>query len=140
MIKTDLTSLQEHPEKYKGKWVIVTTELKSLVNNPKNYQGKNIEVTGLVKLESFDFRRINGWSFILKDKEGNSVRCYEQEYRVESWTIPELVLRRAEKEKKPVTVVGKFEGSQRIELDWMEYEGQHYDTDYKPPNIQFSIF
>ncbi len=140
VVKTDLKSLQEHPEKYKGKRVIVTTELKSLVSTTTNYQGKDVEVTGFVALDGFNFRGVNDWSFILKDEEGNSVRCYEQEYRVESWIMPELVLRRAEKEKKPIKVVGRFERKLRIELDWIEYEAQHYDTDYKPPNLTFPIF
>ena len=140
MVKTDLKSLNENPEKYKGKWVIVTTDLKSVVDDPKAYRGKNIELTGYVKLDSFGFEGINGWSFILKDVEGKSVRCYEWEYRVSGWIMPEMALRRAEKENEPVIVVGKLEGGLKIELDWIEYKGQHYDTDYKPPGIPLPIF
>jgi hypothetical protein len=140
MVKTDLKSLNENPEKYKGKRVIVTTDVKSLVDDPKAYRGKNIELTGYVKLDSFYFRGINDWSFILKDVEGKSVRCYEWEYRVSSWIMPEMALRRAEKENEQVTVVGKLEGGLKIELDWIEYKGQHYDTDYKPMGIPLPIF
>ena len=140
IVKTDLKSLNENPEKYKGKWVIVTTDLKSVVDDPKAYRGKNIELTGYVKLDSFGFRGINDWSFILKDVEGKSVRCYEREYRVDGWIMPEMALRRAEKENEQVTVVGKLEGGLKIELDWIEYKGQHYNTDYKPPAILLPFF
>ena len=27
-----------------------------------------------------------------------------------------------------------------IELDWIEYEGQHYDTDFKPPQFWVPFF
>ena len=140
MVKTDLKSLNENPEKYKDKRVIVTTDLKSVVDNPKAYRGKKIELTGYVKLDRFDFSGINGWSFILKDVEGKSVRCYEREYRVNGWIRPEIALRQAEKENKQVTVVGKLEGGLKIELDWIEYEGQHYDTDFKPQGIPPLVF
>lgn len=140
MVKTDLKSLNENPGKYKGKWVIVTTDIKSIVDDPKAYRGKNIEFSGYVKLDTFGFTGINGWSFILKDIEGKSVRCYEWEYRVSSWIMPEMALRRAEKENEQVTVVGKLEGGLKIELDWIEYKGQHYDTDYKPMGIPLPIF
>jgi len=138
MVKTDLKSLNENPEKYKGKWVIITTDLKSVADDPKAYRGKHIELTGYVKLDGF--RGINGWSFILKDVAGKSLRCYEREYRVDSWIMPEMALRQAEKENAQVTVVGKFEGGLKIELDWIEYKGQHYDTDYKPPMVLLPIF
>ena len=140
MVKTDLKSLNENPEKYKGKWVIITTDLKSVVDDPKAYRGKNIELTGYVKLDRFDFKGFYGWSFILKDVEGRSLRCYEREYRVDGWIMPEMALRRAEKESEQVTVVGRLEGGQKIELDWIEYKGQHYNTDYKPPGIPLPIF
>jgi hypothetical protein len=140
MVKTDLKSLNENPEKYKGKWVIVTTDLKSVVDNPKAYRGKNIELTGYVKLDNFGFTGINDWSFMLKDVEGNSLRCYEWEYRVYGWIMPEMALRQAEKENGPVTVQGKLEGDFKIELRWIEYKGQHYNTDYKPPGIWLPFF
>ena len=140
MVKTDLKSLNENPEKYKGKWVIVTTDIKSVVDNPKAYRGKNIEFSGYVKLDTFGFTGINGWSFILKDVEGKLVRCYESEYRVDGWIMPEMALRQAEKENGQVTVQGKLEGSLKVELRWIEYKAQHYNTDYKPPAIPFPIF
>jgi len=130
LVKTDLKSLKENPDEYKGKRVVVTTDLKSVVEEPEDYFGKNIEVTGYVNLNGL--RRSGDWGFILRDEEGRSVRCYEWKYRVESWIMPSMALRRAEKENGQVTVVGKLEKDLEIELDWVEYKDQHYDTDYIP--------
>lgn len=130
LVKTDLKSLSENPLQYKGKQVVVVTDIKSLVENPEDYYGKRVEITGYVRLNGF--RRTGDWGFILEDEEGRSVKCYEWKYRVEAWILPSVALRRAEREKAPVTVVGKVGKSLKIELDWIEYGDQHYDTDYLP--------
>jgi hypothetical protein len=132
MVKTDLKSLLADPEKYKGSEVIVTSDIKSVLGDKKAYLGRKVELKGYV--EFYGLRRLDPWHFILKDEEGNAVTCYEWEYRVRSWTIPEVTLRQAQKQHQEVTVVGRVESS-RIELDWIEYQGQIIDTDYKPPYI-----
>ncbi len=130
LVKTDLKSLNANPDEYKGKRVVVTTDLKSVVEKPEDYLGKKIELTGYVKTNGF--RRTGDWGFILKDEEERSVRCYEREYRIRSWNMPSMALRRAARQNGQVTVVGKLEKDLEIELDWIEYEGLHYDTDYIP--------
>lgn len=130
MVKTDLKSLNENPGQYKGKRVVLTTDLRNLVEKPEDYFGKKVEVTGYVRINGF--RRAGDWAFTLEDKEGRSVRCYEWKYRVESWIMPSMALRRAERENGQVTVVGKLEKDLEIELDWIEYKDQHYNTDYIP--------
>ena len=138
IVKTDLKSLQENPEKYKGKKVIITADIKSVVEAPGAYWGKRIEISGYVKTDGF--RRTKDWGFILEDQEGRSILCNEREYRVTSWLMPVMALRRAEKENKQVTVEGKLLRNLEIELDWIEYEGQHYDTDFKPPQFRVPFF
>lgn len=138
VVKTDLKSLNNNPEAFKGKRVIVMTDIKSIIESPAAYLGKKIELSGYVKLDRF--WRINDWSFILKDEAGRQVSCYEQEYRISGWIMPEMALRQAEQKHEKVTVVGKFEKSKKIELDWIEYKGQHFDTDYKPPEIGAPFF
>ena len=132
VVKTDLKSLLADPEKYKGSEVIVTSDIKSVLQDKKAYRDRKVELKGYV--ESYDFRRFDPWHFVLKDKEGNAITCYEWEYRVRSWNIPEVILRQAQKKHEEVTVVGRVESS-RIELDWIEYQGQIIDTNYKPPYI-----
>jgi hypothetical protein len=138
IVKADLKSLQENPEKYKGKKVIITADIKSVVEAPEAYRGKRIEISGYVKTDGF--RRTKDWGFLLEDQEGRSILCNEREYRVTSWLMPVMALRRAEKENKQVTVEGKLLKNLEIELDWIEYEGQHYDTDFKPPQFWVPFF
>jgi len=130
LVKTDLKSLNENPLQYKGKMVVVTTDVRSLVEKPEDYCGKKVELNGYVRLNGF--RRTGDWGFILEDEEGRSIRCYEWKYRVESWIMPSMTLRRAARENGQVTIVGRVEKDREIELDWIEYENEHYDTDYLP--------
>jgi len=129
LVTIDLKSFNANPEAYKGKRVVVATDLRSLVEEPEDYLGKDIEVTGYVRLKGL---RGSYWGFVLEDEDGRSVTCYEWNYRVDSWISPSMAIRRAAREKEHVTVVGKVGRDLEIELDWIEYQGQHYDTDYKP--------
>ena len=130
LVKTDLESLSANPAQYEGKRVIVTTDVRSLIEKPEDYWGRKVEVTGYVEINGL--RRSGDWEFILRDDEGRSVKCYEWKYRVESWILPSMALRRAASENGQVTVVGKVEKDLEIELDWIEYKDEHYDTDYIP--------
>lgn len=138
IVKTDLKSLQENPEAYKGKKLIIIADIKSVVEAPEAFLNKKIELMGYVTLDGF--RKTNDWSFILKDEKDRQVRCYEREYRITSWIMPEMALRQANQGKEKVTVLGKFEKNGKIELDWIEYKGQHFNTDYKPPEVRVPFF
>jgi hypothetical protein len=50
VVKTDLKSLQENPEAYKGKKVIVIESIKSVVEAPEAFLDKKIEIMGYVTL------------------------------------------------------------------------------------------
>ena len=130
--------LNENPEAYKGKKLIVIADIKSVVEAPEAFLNKKIELMGYVMLDGF--RKTNDWSFILKDEKDRQVRCYEREYRITSWIMPEMALRQANQGKEKVTVVGKFEKNGKFELDWIEYKGQHFNTDYKPPEVRVPFF
>ena len=134
MIKTDLQSLKDNPEKYQGKIVIITTDIKSVFEAPEAYLGKKIELKGYVEYKGF--REFRNWNFILKDKEGRSIRCYEREYRVEAWIIPVMAIRKAARNNEQLTVVGKLQKGLKIELDWIEYEGLIIDTEFKPFRVK----
>jgi hypothetical protein len=138
LVKTDLKSLKENPQEYEGKTVVVTTDLKSLAEKPEDYLGRKVELTGFVEYNGF--RKFHHWNFFLKDEEGRSVRCYEREYRVDAWLWPVVTAKRAARENKPLTIVGRLHPNLMIELDWIEYEGIHIDTDHKPPGFAFPHF
>jgi hypothetical protein len=125
MIKTDLKSLNENPEKYKGKRVIVTTNLKSVVDSPEAYLGKRIELAGYVRATRFE--EPNEWSFILEDKSERSIKSYVEGYEDANLIMHELALGKAVKENELVTVVGEFQKGPRLELEWIEAEGLEYN-------------
>ena len=128
IVRTDLKTFLENPEEYHDKRVVITTDIKSIIENPTPYVGKLIELSGFVEYgrKGFD------WYFVLKDEEGRRITCYEREYRNYPWRRADMVVRRAERENKKIVTVGILEKSKEIELDWIEYNGEFIDTDYKP--------
>lgn len=134
-VKTDLLSLFENPKEYRGKRIIIATDLKSVVEDPAAYLDRRIELAGYVVYNGH--RGFYSWNFFLKDTDGRTIRCYEREYRIRSWIVPVWALRRAERKNEQITAVGKLQTGLELELDWIEYQGQTIDTDYKPPQIGF---
>ena len=63
IVKTDLKSLQENPEAYKGKKLIITTDIKNVVETPDVFVDKKIEVSGYVILDGFR-KTDDDWSFV----------------------------------------------------------------------------
>ncbi|MBW1829951.1 MAG: hypothetical protein JRI74_11090 [Deltaproteobacteria bacterium] len=125
VVRTDLESLSDSSEWYSI--VIVTTEIESVMDNPEAYAGRTVELSGYVKERSVEI--YNGWSFILEDARSNSINCYEWEFNDADLTELEIVLRQAMKEDEEITIVGKFEKGQNIELESIEARGQTYPTD-----------
>lgn len=126
MVKTTLNDLNENPEKYRGKRVMVTTDLENIVNAPTPYVGKRIELSGYLK--ETNFGENNVWNFILKDKAGRSVRCYVKQYEEIDLTNHELALGLASMEDESVTVVGSLEKDQSINLEWVQVGSLVYST------------
>jgi len=49
------------------------------------------------------------------------------------WIWPLTVVRETARRNKELTVTGNFKKGRTIELDWLEYEGRNFDTDFLPP-------
>ena len=128
IVKTDLNSFNQDPEQYKDKRVIITTEIESILKDPTSFIKRDIEISGLVRRNPRGFE----WGFSIRDEKGNSLECYETEYRISPWLRVDQAIKRAELKKEKVTVVGKLGTGLQIELDWIEYEGDVMDTDFKP--------
>jgi hypothetical protein len=104
-----------------------TTDIESVLDTPNAYIGKKIELAGYIKEKQFsDFK---DWGFILSDKSGRAITCYEFETREVDFTVQEIVLRRAKKKNELVTVVGKLRNGPRLELETFETGGETYNTD-----------
>ncbi len=115
IVKTNLRSLNENPERSKGKGVIVTTDIKSIVEKEEAYIGNKIELAGYIKEKKFsDFK---DWGFVLNDKSGTTITCYEFETRDVNFIVHEIALRQAKKGNVLVTVIGELRKGPRIELE-----------------------
>ena len=134
-VKTDLQTFQQYPEQFKGKRVILTASLEQVMAHPDAYVGKKVELTGPVI--SKGFWGPPDWDFLLTDGKDRTIRCYEHTYRVDAWILPVMAIKRAARQNEMVTVVGKLQRNLEVELDWIEYEGQHFDTDYLPSAIPY---
>ena len=66
------------------------------------------------------------------DEESSFLYCYEKRYRADVWIWPLNAVRQAAYHEKELTVVGKFQKGMTLELDWIEYDGQRFDTDFLP--------
>jgi len=131
VVKTDLQSVEENPDTYKGDQVVIATDLRSVVENPDAYLDKRIELKGFVEYRETPLRPY--WHFLLKDEDGRSLKCYERRYNNDVWEWPLTAVRKAKKNKEQLTVVGWLEKGRALELDWVEYDGKTIDTDYLPP-------
>lgn len=119
----------------KDKQVIFTADIAAVAESQEEYAGKRVELSGYV--DYVGFWASPYWNFVLKDENGVTIECYERNYHVDAWILPVKAVQRADRKDEKVTVVGRLEGKRRLELDWIEYEGQHYNTDYKPSFIGF---
>ncbi len=133
VVKTDLETYLENPGDFEGKQVIFITEISSVVDDLDAYRGKRVELSGNV--EYVGFWASSYWNFLLKDGDDVSIKCYERNYHHYAWIMPVNAMKRAERDNGIVTVVGRVESGPKLELDWIEYEGQEYNTDYRPANI-----
>jgi hypothetical protein len=133
VVKTDLQSLNENPEDFEGKEVIITAALNTVTENPDAYLYKKIELKGYVVYKE----PWSGlyWNFILIDEDGNAVNCDERWYRTDIWIWPLTAVRHARNKNEQLTVVGRFQKGRTLELDWIEYDGQMFDTDFLPPRM-----
>jgi len=134
IVETDINSFMQNPRKYEGKKVVIVTTIKDIQKRPDLFIGKEVKIKGFVRY--LGFRGFPYWNFIIKDKEGNSIRCYEREYRIEAWIVPVTALRDAQKNKDILVAVGRLKRKDLLELDWIEYKGQMIDTDFKPVSLR----
>jgi hypothetical protein len=132
-VTVDYAEYREEPERYREADAIVRTDLPTLLASGETLEGRQVELSGAV-----DYRGHTGffyWHFYLAGPGGERVRCYEREYRVDSWVYARNLARRADSDGGTLKAVGRYEPPLGIELDWIEYDDQHVDTDYMPPRF-----
>ncbi len=130
VVEVNTKSFVQNPKKYIDKDIILITNIEEIQKRPRLMIGKKVKIKGYV--DYIGFRNFPYWNFILKDKQGNLIKCYETRYRIDAWIIPVMALREAQKNKDIIIVVGKLKKKDLLELDWIEYKGQKIDTDELP--------
>ena len=136
IVRTDLASIRANPEAFADKRVILKTDIMELIHNPTPYDSMEIEVSGIVSKYSTGI----DWGFYLEDTSGARVECYEYEYRHSPWVMVDAVVNRARDSHENMTVAGFFKKGFGIELNWIEYQGQTYYTNYKPDVLGLPAF
>ncbi len=132
-VVVDYAEYRTAPERYAEADAIVRTDLATLLSNADTLAGRRVELAGQV-----DYRGHFGYFyllFFLTDVQRQTMRCYEREYRVDSWIWARTLARRADTDDGTLKVAGRYKPPQGLELDWIEYKGHHVDTDYHPPRL-----
>jgi len=128
LVKTNIDSYLKNQEDYKGKKIVFTAELEDILKRYELYKNKEIELTA--PLAYFGERRFWTWYLIL-EKDGKKIRCYETKYRLYPGRNALLLLSQARSKGGEVTVRGrlKYDG---IELDRLIYKGYVVNTNDRP--------
>ncbi len=128
LVKTTMDSYLKNQEYYKGKRVVFTTDLEDLLERYELYRNKEVELTA--PLAYFGKRKFWTWYLIL-EKNGKKIRCYETRYRLYPGQDALFLLLQARSEGGEVTVRGvpMYGG---IELNRIIYKNSVVATNYKP--------
>ena len=136
LVRVDMDSYMHNKEYYEGKRVVFTTDLENVVSKYKVYQGKEVEISAPVTY--FGRNNFRTWYLVL-EKEGKKIRCYEDEYRIYSGRDALFLIRRAKREGKEVTVRGRLTRD-GIELNRLTYKEYCVNTNSKPPEMRIPKF
>ena len=138
-VRATLEEVLADPEAYEGSALIITASISDVLENRSLYQDRRIEVTG--ELTYYGNRSFWTWYLMLADQQ-HELRCYTSYYRVSVGRDAEVMMLRAAREKKPLTVNGLLRND-GIDISEIQYEGQIVRPEFKPPvlyNVPASIY
>ena len=137
-VRATLDDVLSDPEAYEDCELIITASIRDVLENHSLYQDRLIEVTGeLTYSGSLSFWT---WYLMLAVQE-NELRCYTNHYRLSVGRDAEVMMQRAAKEKKLLTINGVLRND-GIDIREILYEGQLVRPKFKPPvlyNVPGSI-
>ena len=117
-IRVDADNYMQNPAHYEGKHTLISVELKDILENYELFEGKDIEV--MASVTHFEKRDSPGW-YLTLEKDGNSIRAYEDDYQRFVPRDAVYLARWAKREGGDVIARGKvMEG--RIELNHLSYK------------------
>ena len=129
MIRVDADSYLHNRPLYEEKNTIIIVDLKEVLEKYELFQDKDIEVTA--PLTHFEKKDSPAW-FLTLEKDGEKLRCYEDDYR---HFVPNDALhlaRLAKREGGEVTAIGRLKKG-GIELDQLTYKKLIVNTNDIPP-------
>lgn len=130
-VRVDLDTYLQHIGRYSGKNIIITASIEDLQKRYGLYKGQEVEVTGLVAY--YGDKSFWTW-YIMLEKNGEAVRCYAHQYRVEPGSDALHMMRWAQSEKGEITVQGKLRND-GIEIVYLKYKGDTVTPYYKPTDL-----
>jgi hypothetical protein len=131
IIRVDMDTFKEHQAFFEEKSVLITTELKAVKEEYSLLEGNYIELTAPVAY--FGDRKFRTW-YLLLEKDGETLRCYESKYRLYPERNAVFLLRKARHEGGEITVRGKlyYDG---IELNYLIYKNYIVTTNYRAKRL-----
>lgn len=138
-VRAPLDHVLSDPGAYEDCELIVTASIRDVLENHSLYQDRRIEVTG--ELAYYGSRSFWTWYLMLADQQ-SELRCYTNHYRLSVGRDAEVMMQRAAKEKKPLTINGVLRND-GIDIREILYEGQMVRPKFKPPvlyNVPGSMY
>jgi len=124
LIKVDIDTYLKNQVQYKDKNVVIVTTLKEVMAHYDLYKGKDIELSAPVTY----YGKSLFWTwYLMLEKDGMKLRCYEDKYRHYPDPLAVDVGLRARSSGDEVTVRGKLY-SDGISLDRIIYDGYDINT------------
>jgi hypothetical protein len=134
MIRVDADTYMQNREFYDGKNVLIDTTLENVLAQYLQYEGKNVELAAPVS--SYRDWGMSGW-YIILERDGIKLRCYEENYRYYlPWKALYLV-RWAKSEGGEVTARGKVR-KDGIELCALTYKSLSVNTNAVPIGYDYN--
>ena len=117
LIRVDADSYIRNPAMYEGQYILITADLGEVLEHYELLQGLDIEIDAF--LTHFEKRNTPSW-FVTLEKDGNTIRAYEDNYGRFVPATADYLARWAKKEGGTVTAQGKLM-SWGMELDQLTY-------------------
>ena len=124
LIRVDAETYMRNPAMYEGQYILISADLGEVLEHYELLQGLDIETDAFVT--HFEERDTPSW-FVTLEKDGNTIRAYEDNYSRYVPATADYLARWAKKEGGTVTAKGKLM-SWGMELNQLTYRGLIVNT------------
>lgn len=117
LIRVDTETYLLNPGMYEGQYVLISADLEEVLEHYQLLQGLDIEIDA--QIIHFEERDAPSW-FVTLEKDGNTIRAYEDNYQRFVPSDADYLARWAKRERGKVTAQGKLM-EWGMELDQLTY-------------------